>query len=303
MVLHEEKYELLCHTTRKSNLLQQLPFSNQFFEYLTTKGTPISPCDLVRDLGVHITPDLNWSPHINLVADKARQLISWVLSVFRDRSEDTMMSLYKSLIRSRLEYASPLWHPSKIADIKTIEAVQRQFTSRIDGLSDFCYYDRLRILKILSLQRRRERFIIIMIWKIINNATPNDLNLHITNSGRRGIKVQVPPLTMTATQRSRSLYDSSFAVVGPKLWNTLPRKISTITSKTTFKTALSRYLSQIPDHPPIDGFTSYNSLLEINRLQIQGGQSSAAADADVAAAHAAASPAAAAADVTDGLHL
>ena len=299
MILHEDKYELLSHTTSKSNYLQHLPFSNQFFQYTTTGGLPITPCEMVRDLGVHITPDLNWSPHINLIADKGRQLISWVLSVFHNRSEEIMMCLYKSLIRSRLEYASPLWNPYKQEDIKTLESVQRQFTSRIEGLSDLSYYERLQALKILSLQRRRERFIIIMVWKIINGETANDLNLETTNAARRGVKVKVPPLKMTATQRSRSLYEHSFAVVGPKLWNTLPSKISKITVKSTFKTSLSRYLSQIPDRPPIDGFTSHNSLLEINRLQFLGGQTPGATSTD--AATTAASTVVATMDDPDGL--
>ena len=301
MVLHEDKYELLCHSIRKSNLLPQLPFSKQYFEYNTTKGTSITPCDLVRDLGVTISSDLSWTPHINKTAEKGRQLISWVLSVFKDRSRDTMMSLYTSLIRSRLEYASPLWHPSKIQDIKTLESVQRQFTSRIEGLGDYSYHDRLKLLSILSLQRRRERFIIITIWKIINKVSPNDLMLNISHNPRRGIKVQLPPLSKSAGQHAQSLYDSSFAVVGPKLWNTLPSSISTITSKSSFKTALSRYLSHIPDRPPIDGFTSQNSLLEINRLQILGGQTSAAADAVRASTTDAALPDSAAYVVTDGL--
>ena len=124
----------------------------------------------------------------------------------------------------------------------------------------------------------------------------------ISTSQRRGIKVQVPPLSRTAGQRAQSLYDGSFAVVGPKLWNTLPANITTITTKSTFKTALSRYLSYIPDRPPIDGFPSHNSLLEINRLQILGGPTSAAADSVVAASTAAVSPGSAANDVTDGLH-
>ena len=87
MVLHEDKFELLCHTTKKSNPFQELPFSNQFFEYETTSGTIITPVDTVKDLGIHITTNLSYTPHINIIADKARRLISWVLSVFRDRSE------------------------------------------------------------------------------------------------------------------------------------------------------------------------------------------------------------------------
>ena len=271
MVLNEDKFELICHSSKKSSLLQQLPFSSQYYEYLTPKGTTITRCDKVKDLGINITPDLSWTPHINIKADTARRFISWVLSVFKDRSETTMMSLYKSLIRSRIEYLSPLWHPSKIEDIKTLESVQRLFTSKIAGLSELSYHDRLKILRIQSLQRRRERFIILTMWKIINQLTPNDIHIEFQSSERRGIKAKVPPLNMTATQKSRSSYESSFAVVGPKLWNCIPHHITTITNMNTFKVALSKFLARIPDEPPVDGYTRHNSLLDFNRIQLTGG--------------------------------
>ena len=153
-----------------------------------------------------------------------------------------------------------------------MESVQRLFTSKIAGLSEFSYHERLRILKIMSLQRRRERFIIIQVWKVLNEVSPNDLNFEVINSSRRGIKVKVPAINTRASQRSRSLYDTSFGVIGPRLWNTLPRKISLITNKTSFKTALTKHLESIPDEPPVDGYTRHNSLLDINRLNLLGGR-------------------------------
>ena len=194
-------------------------------------------------------------------------MIAWVLSVFQTRSESIMMTLYKSLIRSRIEYCSCIWNPLKQEDIITLESVQRNFTSRISGLSELSYYQRLQKLNILSLQRRRERFIIIQMFKIINKLTPNDLNFEVHMSERRGLKVKVPSLNTKAPQRARSLYDASFGVVGPRLWNTLPRHLTLITDKSAFKTSLSRYLSTIPDHPPVDGYPNRNSLLQLNRLQ------------------------------------
>ena len=286
MVLHEDKFELLCHSLQKSNHLHELPFSNQFYEYLTPSGTTIQPCESVRDLGVLVTPQISWSPNINTIAENSRKLIAWVLSVFKDRSETTLMCLYKSLIRSRLEYCSALWSPTKQEDIMTLESVQRLFTSKIAVLSSHSYYDRLKILRIQSLQRRRERFLIIMMWKIINNIMPNDINIQTTTSERRGIKAKVPPLNMQASQRARTLYESSFAVVGPKLWNCIPKRISMITNKETFKVSVSKFMSQFPDEPPIDGFTRHNSLLDYNRLQLTGGPplDAAAAAPAVAAA-------------------
>ena len=286
MILHPDKFEFLCHTLRKSNLLQELPFYNQFVEYSTPDGTLITPTDIVRDLGVSITPELNWSPQINKLAEKGRQMIAWVLSVFQTRSESIMMTLYKSLIRSRIEYCSCIWNPLKQEDIITLESVQRNFTSRISGLSELSYYQRLQKLNILSLQRRRERFIIIQMFKIINKLTPNDLNFEVHMSERRGLKVKVPSLNTKAPQRARSLYDASFGVVGPRLWNTLPRHLTLITDKSAFKTSLSRYLSTIPDHPPVDGYPNRNSLLQLNRLQKSksGGRADAAAAVYIAAA-------------------
>ena len=280
MQMHDEKFELINHTINKSNTLKLLPFASELFEYTTTDGILITPTDLVRDLGINVTPDINWSPHINLIVDSARRVTAWVLSVFKDRSINTMMCLYKSIIRSRLEYLSPLWNPSKQEDIKNIESVQRLFTSKIQNLSDFSYHERIKILNIMSLQRRRERFIIITVWKIINNIMPNDLDFIITTNDRRGIKVKVPPLRREATQRAQTLYEGSFAVVGPRLWNTLPCRVSKITNKTTFKTALTKYLSQIPDLPPVDGCASRNSLLDLNRKNLLGGCSPDEASCD-----------------------
>ena len=123
MLLHTDKFELVCHATGRANLLQELPFSTQYYEYTTQDGTIITPVDSVIDLGIKVTSDVTWSSHIGIITDGARRMSSWVLSVFRDRSTDTMMKLYTSLIRSKLEYCSALWNPSKMEDIIKLEGI------------------------------------------------------------------------------------------------------------------------------------------------------------------------------------
>ena len=86
MSLHENKFEFLCHQSSKHRLVDELPFSNQFYTYTTPSGIEMVPKAMVRDLGVNITPDLNWSPHINIIADSAHKMMAWCLSVFSDRS-------------------------------------------------------------------------------------------------------------------------------------------------------------------------------------------------------------------------
>ena len=186
-------------------------------------------------------------------------MTAWTLSVFSNRSELVMLTLFKTMIRSILEYCCPLWSPSKISDIQVIEGVQRHFTSRISGLSNMSYWERLKKLKLSSLQRRRERYLIICMFKMLNNLMPNDLVITFSDQGRRGIRAAVPPLNKSATNKAQRMYDESFAVMGPRLWNCIPAETTRKTKLSTFKTSLGSFLMTIPDTPPTPGYSSVNN--------------------------------------------
>ena len=113
MMLHEHKFELLIHSQNKKPM-RELPFHNEYFVYETLTGQLIEESNIVRDLGVNISADLSFTPHINIICDKARRIAAWTLSVFSDRSESTMMTLFKTMFRSILEYCCPVWSPSDI---------------------------------------------------------------------------------------------------------------------------------------------------------------------------------------------
>ena len=147
--------------------------------------------------------------------NSARRTAAWVLSVFRDRSRTTMMQLYKSLVRSKLEYCCPVWSPTKIEDIKAIECLQRTFTSKISGLQHLSYWERLERLNMMSLQRRRERYLIIHMWKVRMAQVPNDLNIKFHYNDRLGLRAIVPKAPQSHVG---SVYQNSFAVKGPRLW-------------------------------------------------------------------------------------
>ena len=182
MTLNDEKFELICHKPNRyyQNLqsLKELPFSDQFSNYKISNDNILSPSPIVRDLGLYVTSDLSWDVHINKLCKKATQISAWVLHVFYTRDRVVMMTLFNSLIRSLLEYCPEVWNPHKNKDIVSIEQIQRTFTSKITGLKDLNYWERLKELGILSLQRRRERILITIVWKIKNGFYPNNINLN-----------------------------------------------------------------------------------------------------------------------------
>ena len=265
MQLHEQKFELLVHRAGPATSLDHMPFTSQLYSYKASEEVSLWPTDELRDLGVIISSDLSWKSQISSVVTKARSFAAWVLSVFKSREPEVMMTLHKSYVRSQLEYCSLLWHPQSIDDIEAIEGVQRTFTSKIMGLGHMNYWERLKALNLMSLQRRRERYVIIMMWKIINGVVPNDMKIEYHHNERLGIRASLPSMFTGCRQRVRTLYDSSFAYIGPNLWNMLPKRINLIGDQHKFKGELTKFVLSLPDKPPVHGYVraNNNSLVEV----------------------------------------
>lgn len=266
MQLHEQKFGMVSYRLNKSHLLQNLPFTSMYEHYTISSGETIEPVQTVRDLGVYLSNDCSWTPHINQMVQSGRIMASWVLSVFSDRSPVIMMTLFKTMVRSKVEYCCPVWSPSKIGDIQAIENLQRNFTRRISSCRSLNYWERLARLKVLSLQRRRERYMIIHVWKIVNDLAPNDIDMIFQAEQRHGIRASVPVFKTAAQKSVSSHYDNSFGVKAARLWNILPKDVNGKTNLESFKVALGKFLDRFPDTPPIKGYTTVNnnSLLEWN---------------------------------------
>ena len=264
MKLHEQKFELLNHLHNRKNYSSELPFYVETLLYKVSGEDTLYPVEHTRDLGVVVSSDLSWSRHISNMVTKARSTLSWVFSVFKTRDKTVMITLYKSLVRSLLEYCCPLWDPTKVTEIQMLEGVQRTFTSRICGLNNMNYWERLVHLKLMSLQRRRERYTILMMWKILHNVVPNCCKIEFIDTSRHGTKAVIPSLSKCSSPRNQTLYDSSFAVRGPKLWNKVPVAIKAEKTFDGFKVSLSKFLALIPDNPPVSGYTCSwsNSLVD-----------------------------------------
>ena len=82
---------------------------------------------------------------------------------------------------------------------------------------------------------------------------------------RLGLKAVLPAIPRECRDRVRTRYDSSFAYLGPKLWNLLPKSINLLDKLQKFKGELRRFVLSLPDKPPVHGYAreNNNSLAEI----------------------------------------
>ena len=243
--------------------------------YQSDTGLDIETKHVIRDLGVEMSDNASFSHHIGLLCDKISSKISWVLRTFRTREQNPMLTLWKQLILGHHDYCSQLWNPTLVGDIQSLEIRQRSFLKQIRGMNNLSYWDQLKYLHLYSLERRRERYIAIYTWKILEGLVPNlsestsSISISSKWHERRGRECIVPPVRASAPQRVQSIRRASFGIRGPRLFNSLPKHLRNLRgiSVYQFKAHLDRYLATIPDEPLIPGYTQFrkvasNSLLD-----------------------------------------
>ena len=208
MSLHEGKFEVLIHRHNPQNLLLEHAFAVQCQTYEVSDGNLLYPVDKVKGLGIILSSDLTWGSHISTIASRARKVAAWVLSAFKTRNMPTIMTIYKSIVRSYLEYCCPLWNTCKTSETQEIERVQRTFTARTWGFQHLNYWQRLKALDLMSLQRRRERYIIIHMWKILHYKCPNDINIQFGAPSRLGTKAVIPGILKSSSRVNQTRYDA-----------------------------------------------------------------------------------------------
>ncbi len=164
--------------------------------YKTPMNSKIVLKNEVKDLGVLMQTDLTFTAQISKATQIGRQMIGWILRIFRTRDSFALLLMYKSLVLPHLEYCSVLTSPYLIRDISLLEGVQRNLPAKILQLVGIDYWETLRKLGLFSLERRRERYLIIYTWKIMEKIVPNlpvnPISTYIHK--RKGKMCLIPPI-------------------------------------------------------------------------------------------------------------
>ena len=128
----------------------------------------------INDLGIVVQDNLKWEQHINHITTQATLTSYQILKSFRSKNIWTLLLLYTTYIRPRLEYNTEVWSPYYKKDIVKVERVQRYYTKVICqrcNIPFLSYADRLYKLNLRSLEDRRKIFDLLLMYKIVNNLS------------------------------------------------------------------------------------------------------------------------------------
>ena len=192
----------------------------------------------VRDLGVIIDSKLSFSAHYAQIVSKAHQRACMINRCFKSKDPHLLFRAFNTYVRPLIEYCSPVWAPVYKCDIVKLESVQRRFTKKLKGLHHLCYFDRLNYLKAETLETRRLKQDLLMMFKIMHKFVDIDVNELFDLNGlgvTRGHNFKlVKPL---CNNNSRS---HSFSCRRLDCWNNLHYDIVNLTTVYNFRNALNR---------------------------------------------------------------
>ena len=225
------------------------------YDYRGPDNGTIEVKETLKDLGVQISTDLSFKVQVEKIVAEASKLVGWGLRTFSRRNKSTMKAIWQSLIQPKIDYCSQLWSPSDQNSIARLESVQRHFTSKVRGMEDRNYWERLQDMQLYSQERRRERYMLIFLWKI-SQGMVSGYQVMFSNNPRRGRLIVPNQIVAKAPAMVRRAREASLAVKGARLFNLLPATIRNIDSDNVeiFKKELDSFLSLVPDQPTIAGY-------------------------------------------------
>ena len=184
---------------------------------------------------------LKFHNHVAMAVKKASGILIRIRRTFECRDMTTIPLLYKSLVRSHLEYGNVIWHPRYVIDTKAIEKVQKRATKMIPCLQDKPYRDRLRALKLPSMQHRRRRGDMIQVYKIMNGMERVDPGTFFTlfddlDMGSRGHRLKIKKPRYRLKLKAGSF---SHRVVND--WNSLPDSVVAAETINHFKYRIDKH--------------------------------------------------------------
>jgi len=196
-----------------------------------------------KDLGVLVDNQLSFHAHTVKASNKGNQMLGLINRTFYNLDAQTVPTLFKTMVRPHLEYGNIIWGPHFILDQIRIEKVQRRATKLVKDLRDLPYSERLKRLRLPSLQYRRQRGDMIQVYKFLTGKERVQADTFFEraeNTTTRGhsLKLKIP----LAKSRLRA---QVFSTRVANNWNSLPEKVVSSKTVNEFKNQLDKHWSHL----------------------------------------------------------
>ena len=131
---------------------------------LTVKGIKVKFEKSAKFLGIIFDQYLTWSKHIDNLVNRCQKDLNVMRAISGSSwgaNRDTLLTLYRSLIRSKIEYGCEAYHNAAVSTLRRLESVQYQALKLVTGAATGTSHHALLVeTGELPLNLRREQLIL-----------------------------------------------------------------------------------------------------------------------------------------------
>ena len=178
-------------------------------------STVLSRVEKEKDLGVCVNMNLSWNDHICIITAKGNKMLGLLKRTCPLLTNTTVRrTLYLTLVRSQISYASEVWSPHTNKLISKLESVQRRATAWIlkSKRGEYTYKLRLTTLNLLPLCYEREITDLMFFFKALYGNIDLDVCSFVSfvDNGRTRLSQNPVPAIKTPYCKSTTFLASYF---------------------------------------------------------------------------------------------
>ena len=241
MVSHNERFKNKEHDF--------LPEKNKpDHPILKLSEKPIDEVSCHEHLGVILSSNMSWKVHIEKNHQNASKTLNLLKGFKFKLPRLTLEILYKSLVRSKMEYANVVWDGCTIGESDLLESVQYDAAKLISGAMKGTHRESVLIdCGLHTLNNRRKIHKLLLLYKMVKGLAPSYLSdlcpVYVSQRTTYRLRTRNDlslPFIRTEKAKKSFLYSTVF------LWNNLSESTRESPTFVLFKTALLRERFYIP---------------------------------------------------------
>ena len=206
----------------------------------------VTPSTTVCDLGIYIDSDVAMRSHVSRTVSSCFAVLRQLRSIRRSVPDTVFQSLVVSLVLPHLDYGNaalaglPANQHRRLQSVLDSAARLIHRSTRFDHVSPL-----LRELHWLRSPERVDFKLAVTVYRCLHGLAPTylaDCIRRAADANRRQLRSSVSLALVVRRTRLVTVGDRAFPVAGSRLWNSLPRDVSSAPTLPVFRNRLKTYL-------------------------------------------------------------
>ena len=206
----------------------------------------INPVPDVRNLGFYFDKEMKGRAHVAKLCSSSYFMLRNIRKIRRYLDTDSTITLVQALIVSRVDYCNSVLAGAPKYLLDRLQRIMNMSCRVVYNLKKFDHITyHMNQLHWLKIPERITYKIAVLVFKCKNGLAPGYLKdlLPMERSHGRSLRsTSVGDLPRSDKCRTSTMLNGSFAVVGPIVWNALPKNVKTASTFEQFKINLKTHL-------------------------------------------------------------